>query len=173
MKRVLLISAFAFVAFELSPAMGSDAVQVSDAKKYDEKQTKPKGEDRTMRRRNGGGHSKQAFMETYDLDGDGRVSEQEFYAARDKGYASRDGNGDGSVSPDEYVAEYEVRLDRQLAEQRDRQLKQAYVRFGVLDDDKNGVMTLEEFKKTGKRMFDRLDSNKDGLVDDKDEAERY
>ncbi|MEL6686298.1 MAG: hypothetical protein AAFP97_01605 [Pseudomonadota bacterium] len=123
--------------------------------------------------RNRGGHSKGAFYEAYDSDGDESVSVAEYVSMREKGYIARDINGDDQVLPDEYVAEYEARLDQQLAEQRDRQLKQAYVRFNVLDKDKDGIISREEFHSSGMRMFTRLDTNEDKVVDENDTAERF
>lgn len=166
MKRLLMSGAVMIAALEMSAC--ATTAQTTDGDMASAAQ-----QERPVRRRGGGGHSKDAFLEGYDLDGDGRVSEAEFYAARDQGYDLRDMDRDGGVAPDEYVAEYEGRLDQDLAEQRDRQLKQAYVRFDVLDDDKDGVMTREEFRNSGKRMFDRLDTNGDGVVDQGDTTERY
>jgi hypothetical protein len=165
MKKLFLISAVAIAGLNVSASasMEEEKAKSVEAKKQTEQ----------PRRQRRGGHSKEAFMETYDSNNDGHVSTEEFYQKRDMGYDSRDIDGNGTVVSDEYVAEYENRLDKQLAEQRDRQLKQAYVRFDVLDGDKNDVMTREEFKAAGKRMFDRLDTNKDGVIDDKDSAERF
>ncbi|MET1755518.1 hypothetical protein ABVV53_08605 [Novosphingobium sp. RD2P27] len=119
------------------------------------------------------GHSKDAFMSAYDTNGDGKVSSAEFIAIRGPQHGSFDLNGDGKVDEEEYVTEYKTRLERDLAERREMQLKQAHVRYGVLDTDKNKNMTLAEFNDSGKRMFSRLDSNKDGVVDQNDGAENY
>ncbi|MEM6626804.1 MAG: hypothetical protein AAF719_08880 [Pseudomonadota bacterium] len=124
-------------------------------------------------RRNLGGHSKVRFVERYDDDGDGAVAIEEFMAAREAGYNDRDFNGDGAVHVDEYVSEYEARLEQELAEQHERQVKQAHVRFGFLDSDDDEVMTLEEFHASGDRMFTRLDTNGDGVVNDEDTAESF
>jgi Ca2+-binding EF-hand superfamily protein len=45
-----------------------------------------------------------------------------------------------------------------------RQVRQADVRFGVLDSDKSGAITKSEFDYSGWRMFGVHDSNKDGVV---------
>ena len=45
-----------------------------------------------------------------------------------------------------------------------RQLRQADVRFGVLDTDKSGGITPAEFEYSGWRMFVTHDTNKDGAV---------
>ena len=123
--------------------------------------------------RRGGGHSKDDFFNTYDMDGDGVVTMADFMEVRDLGYRDRDADGDSKVVADEYVAEYTVRLDADLAATRKGQINQAWVRFEVLDTDKDGILTQEEFQATGKRMFDRLDTNKDGIVDSDDTKEAY
>lgn len=123
--------------------------------------------------RRGGGHSKDDFFNTYDLDGDGVVTMADFMEVRDLGYRDRDADGDNKVVAEEYVAEYTARLDADLAATRKGQISQAWVRFEVLDTDKDGILTQEEFQATGKRMFDRLDTNKDGIVDGNDTKEAY
>ncbi|AQR74322.1 hypothetical protein [Sphingomonas sp. LM7] len=74
--------------------------------------------------------------------------------AADAFIAAWDGNCDGGISKDEYVGEYAARLDKQLAassrteearrEERTRQIRQTHVRFGVLDTDKDGVITAAD-----------------------------
>ena len=53
-------------------------------------------------------------------------------------------------------------------EEQQRQMRQAKVRFGVLDTDKNGSISLEEFMATGLSMFKMHDRNQDGVVDEVD-----
>lgn len=119
------------------------------------------------------GHSKDAFFDKYDIDGDGRVTEAEFMTEREIGYRRRDANGDGQVHSEEYVSEYEVRLLKQMENQRKRQIDQADFRFTVLDKDEDGNLSLDEFNASGSRMFSTLDSNEDGVVDELDDAENY
>ena len=121
----------------------------------------------------GGGHEKADFMADYDANGDGAVTLAEFSAERQAGYNLRDANGDGSVHEEEYVAEYEVRLEQDLASRREMQIKQAHVRFDVLDKDDDEAMTFDEFNASGSRMFSALDTNEDGVVDDADTAEAF
>ena len=124
-------------------------------------------------RRRTGGHSKGGFIDSYDTNGDGEVDMAEFVAERDAGYARRDNNGDGVVHQEEYVAEYEVRLDEQLEERRERSIDAANFRFTVMDTNDDEVMSIEEFHASSKRMFTRLDTNGDGIVNDEDTAERF
>lgn len=119
------------------------------------------------------GHGKGDFMETYDLNKDGKVTSDEFSAQRGESYKGLDLDQDGQVNEMEYVTEYNFRLDQEQAEQRARQIRQAHVRFGVLDADKNAAMSAAEFKESGARMFSRLDTNSDGVVDSKDTAKSF
>lgn len=109
-------------------------------------------------------HTKERFMQQYDSDGDGKVSKEEFLAARVISHEEKDLNGDGVVTAAEYVAEWEVRLDKQLAAQREASVKQAYVRFGVLDKDEDNDMTIDEFNASGDRTFGMYDTDGDGVV---------
>ncbi|GGN60685.1 hypothetical protein GCM10011349_42570 [Novosphingobium indicum] len=120
-----------------------------------------------------GGHSKTAFMEAYDANGDGKVSNEEFTAKRADKYKTFDLDGDGNVEEAEYVGEYQGRLDVDLARRRAMQIKQAHVRYGVLDTDEDKNMTIGEFNESGDRMFKRLDTNGDGVIDEMDSADYY
>lgn len=119
-------------------------------------------------------HARDTFIKEQDLNGDGAVSKDEFKAGREKQFAGIDANRDGALSHDEYVGEFTARLTKRLAastdtaekkeEERVRQLRQADVRFGVLDTDKSGGITPAEFEYSGWRMFVVHDTNKDGAV---------
>ena len=119
-------------------------------------------------------HARDTFIKEQDLNGDGVVTKEEFKAGREKQFAKIDANHDGALSHDEYVGEFTARLTDRLAastdtaekkeEERVRQLRQADVRFGVLDTDKSGGITPAEFEYSGWRMFVTHDTNKDGTV---------
>jgi hypothetical protein len=109
-------------------------------------------------------HTKEAFMDSNDEDGDGIVRKQEFLAIREVSHAEKDLNRDGIVTEAEYVAEWEQRLDKQMAKQREASVRQAYVRYRSLDKDKNNNMTLTEFHVSGNRSFNYYDTNGDGMV---------
>lgn len=119
------------------------------------------------------GHSKVEFLKTYDTNLDGKVSRAEYDAKRREDYGRTDADKDGAVVESEYVGEYAARLDAELAATRKRQLDQAKVRFGVIDTDKSGKMTSAEYDAIATRTFGRLDTNKDGLVDDTDTAKGH
>lgn len=119
-------------------------------------------------------HEGSAFIHDYDSDHDGQVTRAEFDAVRLIRFQTTDANKDGWVSEDEYVGEYRTRLERQLAasdrseeermEERQRQIRQAHVRFGVLDKDKDLKMTQREYDASGTRAFTEQDNDQDGTI---------
>ena len=119
-------------------------------------------------------HARDTFIKEQDTNGDGSVGKEEFKVGREKQFAGIDANHDGELSHDEYVGEFTARLTKRLAastdtaekkeEERVRQLRQADVRFGVLDSNKSGGITLAEFEYSGWRMFVTHDTNNDGAV---------
>ncbi|MCD7098086.1 EF-hand domain-containing protein [Stenotrophomonas sp. MMGLT7] len=113
-------------------------------------------------------HSAEGFLALYDGNGDGKVDKAEYDRDRDAQFARSDRNRDGVLDQDEYLAEYEERLDRRIATLDQGEDKQAHVRFGVLDADKDGAMTFAEYQASGKRTFDMADRNHDGTVDEAD-----
>lgn len=119
-------------------------------------------------------HEHSAFIADYDLDKDGKVTAQEFQSVRAQRYAATDANKDGGVDETEYVEEYRARLEAQLAasdesaerkeEQRARQIRQAHVRFDVLDKDKDGKISAAEYDASGQRAFAEQDGDGDGVI---------
>ncbi|MGE6331613.1 EF-hand domain-containing protein [Stenotrophomonas sp. NPDC077659] len=110
-------------------------------------------------------HTAAGFLELYDETGDGKVDRAEYQRVRDAQFARTDSNGDGQLSLDEYLAEFETRVDRRIDAMDQGGVRQVHVRFGVLDADKDGHMTFAEYQVSGKRLFETADRNKDGVVD--------
>lgn len=117
-------------------------------------------------------HDRDTFIKEQDLNGDGRVSKEEYALGREREFMRMDADHDGKVSHDEYVADFTARLPALLAalpadrrdEARQRELRQVEVRFGVLDSDKSGGITAPEFAYSGWRMFIHHDTDHDGVV---------
>ncbi|ATQ44746.1 hypothetical protein [Caulobacter mirabilis] len=119
-------------------------------------------------------HGQSDFIRDYDSNKDGTVTSAEFEAVRTARLKAMDLDGDGRVSEAEYIGEYATRLDAKLAAStasaeekaatREGQLKQAKVRYDVLDGDKNGDLTAAEFAASGKRAFAEQDGDGDGVV---------
>ena len=104
---------------------------------------------------------RQGFIKDYDQNGDGDN-------ARAAHLRAMDSNQDQRIDEVEYVQEFVARMTEEQKEHRTKQLKQAHVRFGVLDKDKDGDLTVKEFAVSGTRMFAGWDLNKDGVINEKD-----
>lgn len=72
------------------------------------------------------------------------------------------------INLDQYIAYEQARITDLMKQRREMSLKQTYVRYGILDADKNQKMTLKEFQASGMRTFDEMDKNKDGLINEQD-----
>ncbi|GHC97400.1 hypothetical protein GCM10007320_52130 [Pseudorhodoferax aquiterrae] len=121
--------------------------------------------------RPGGGHGLDAFLGSYDANRDGQVTRAEFDAIRLQRFQAADTNGDGWLSEAEYVAEYEGRLKRQYFDTGrqpdaayENNIKQAHVRFGIVNRARDGQFTWAEDQAIADKTFTGLDSNGDGIV---------
>ena len=115
-------------------------------------------------------HRKLVFVNQYDLDGDWSLYADEFDHARQKRFNNTDENQDGVVNEEEYVFEYNNRLDIQLKKDRKAQVQQTIVRFNALDKNENDMMEWQEYEASGLRSFTRYDVNEDGNIDIQDPA---
>jgi hypothetical protein len=120
-----------------------------------------------------GGHSLSAFIGGFDANRDGVVTRAEYDAVRKQRFTAADTNHDGSLGEDEYVAEFEGRLKQQYAGRAQddgfaASIKQAHVRFKILDADHDGKLTMEEETAIAEKTFKRTDTNGDGKIDNAD-----
>lgn len=109
-------------------------------------------------------HNIKGFLELYDESGEGVVTRLDYQRQRDASFDTTDVNGDGKLSLEEYQDEFETRLDRQANRVREAQIKQAHVRFNVLDTDKDKAISLDEYLASGLRTFKRWDTNGDNTI---------
>lgn len=109
-------------------------------------------------------HSFKGMLIKYDDNGDNVITPQEITLVRKNIWNLADDNNNGWISEQEYLYEFEDRMDAQIAKNRKSAIKQTYVRFDILDKDKNGEMTLEEYQASGHRSFNRFDTDKNAIV---------
>ena len=122
------------------------------------------------------------FFEEYDTNADGVVTKEEFRGAGEV-FKLLDKNGDGSIKPDELGLPADYRPDpnakKRRARNRERDTDRAggrgdrrrggglMQRIARMDADKDGKVTREEWQGQ-EAMFDRLDRNKDGVLNEAD-----
>ena len=109
-------------------------------------------------------HTREGMFSKYDSDGNAIVSLEEFDLARKADFVRSDINQNGSVDEEEYVIEFEDRLDTHILETRSSSVKQAGRRFKALDINDDGKMTFAEYQRSGHQMFKRWDTGDDGYV---------
>lgn len=113
-------------------------------------------------------HTMKGLLSIYDANDDKAVTADEFTNERRSVFYLADSNKDGVLSSQEYLAEFEDRIDQTINTNRRAQIKQTYVRFAALDDNKDKKMTFDEFQLSGKRIFTRWDKNEDGVISNAD-----
>ncbi|MDX3774651.1 EF-hand domain-containing protein [Chromatiaceae bacterium AAb-1] len=74
----------------------------------------------------------------------------------------------GCATSDVVAAELTAEQQAQLEAERAGHLRQTHVRFNALDKDEDGYISWEEFKRSGDRAFEHLDTNKDGRISKED-----
>jgi EF hand len=122
-----------------------------------------------------GGHGQSAFIGSYDANRDGVVTRAEYDAIRKQRFESGDKNRDGFLSEEEYVAEFTLRLKQQYLDENrqpdqayENSIKQAHVRFAVVDRDRDGKFSRAEDLAIADRTFKGADTNGDGRVTQED-----
>lgn len=96
------------------------------------------------------------MLEKADADGDGNITKAEFTDARAKIFARLDRNGDGYLTKDD-VPSFAARRNANGGRLQQAQL--------MLDKDGDGRISRDEFVNSPSLLFDRADTNHDGVVD--------
>lgn len=115
------------------------------------------GENRGKRGHHGRrGQMARMFMERFDTDRDGKVTQEEIDAKADAMFTAADSDGNGSVT----LEEFKVAYAKEFSERRVRA-------FQRLDRDGDGKVTEEEYNRRAERMLDRMER-----ADDDDDGKR-
>ncbi len=93
------------------------------------------------------------WIQRLDGNGDGLLQKSEFQAFLDTQFEAADADKDGALSQEEMRGQFAAMRDQHFEE-----------RFAALDVDKSGGLTAEEMKGRSPRMFERADTDKDGIV---------
>lgn len=72
------------------------------------------------------------------------------------------------VDQQQFIAFENQKLDEMIQSHRDASIKQAHVRFGVINKNKDDKISLKEFQDLGLKSFENFDKNADGLVNAED-----
>ncbi|MEO3431326.1 hypothetical protein AAFN88_20890 [Pelagibius sp. CAU 1746] len=107
-------------------------------------------------KRHGGGRMLR-MMESFDANGDGKLSQEEIDTSRAERFGRFDGDSDQSLTLQEYE---QLWLDAM----RERMVRA----FQRLDRDGDAQVTAEEFKRPFAKMVQRKDRNGDGVIDRND-----
>ena len=67
----------------------------------------------------------------------------------------------------EQRAERETRRTEKADERAAKRAERTKARFDGMDADNNGTISEDEYKASGERMFDRMDRNNDGILNDR------
>ena len=110
----------------------------------------------------GGGHGRAGghmfrMMESFDLNNDGKLSQEEIDQSRGDRFGKFDANGDKTLTLGEYE---QLWLDAMREVMVDR--------FQDLDADGDATVTAEEFARPFQKMVERRDRNGDGVIDRQD-----
>ena len=93
----------------------------------------------------------------YDTNKDGFVDRSEWGAGQEARFKLLDTNNDGKLSKDELFV-------GNGAPPSDRQIRSQATYFGLLDADKDGIVSKAEFLAQAERNFARCDPDKDGRI---------
>jgi Ca2+-binding EF-hand superfamily protein len=104
-----------------------------------------------MARHEGG--QPQELWKQYDLNGDGKITREEFMAVRAVCFARHDASGTGMLTR----ADVKRFSSPQTADRIDAE-------FSRLDLDGDGLVSREEFDRDSDRVFRQLDTNSDGVI---------
>ena len=105
------------------------------------------------------GHRGERIFKMLDANGDGQITKAEITAKQKAEFEAADTNKDGVLSKQEMIAAATAKMAKRIEARVDRMMSKK-------DSDKDGSLSLTEMEAGShmERMFDRLDTNHDGVV---------
>ena len=100
-------------------------------------------------------------LKQFDANKDGTLTKEELTAGIEAKINENDKDGDGAITLEEFKAEW--------AKQTERNMVRAYQ---YIDPNGDGKVTLEELTERSERVFERMDRNDDGKLDESDRPEK-
>ena len=100
-----------------------------------------------------GGKRAQKMFDRLDVNGDGRITQEEAQGLRDQRFARMDANGDGRVT-----------LSEMQDAGRKRRAERMAKRFEKMDANGDGSLARSEYEDLAVRRFQRMDANGDGAL---------
>jgi Ca2+-binding EF-hand superfamily protein len=109
-----------------------------------------------------GGRLFERLLSRLDKDGDGALSAAEGQAVAERMFEHRDGNGDASLTRDEFMA---TRGGGRLSAEQKAKLEAFRAqRFGEMDKNGDGQVSAEEYFNAVQGRFEAADADHDGRV---------
>ena len=102
----------------------------------------------------------EATFESMDDNDDGKISQDEHFAAASRMFEKMDTNADLQVTAAEMTAAHQ----RVTGKKAQKTELTAAEKIKVLDTDGDGVLTSEEHAAGARSMFDKMDADKDGYL---------
>jgi len=109
-------------------------------------------------------HSKSGMLTKYDLNKDQKITWVEYKQKRDLDFARIDEDSNNELTNDEYVAEFEDRLDTQIEKVKATEVAKSTPLFSKLDKNGDKQITLAEFQLYALVNFAYFDTDNNGKV---------
>jgi Ca2+-binding EF-hand superfamily protein len=101
-----------------------------------------------------------AKFQMMDKNGDGKISAEEHEEGAEEMFKKMDANGDGKVT----IVEMDTAHEKMMGKAGGKPRMTSSEKIKVIDTNKDGVVSEDEFEESSKVMFEKLDTNKDGYV---------
>ena len=146
------------------PTFTSSTKSTLTAEEKAEKQRKRKLRNATRLVRMPTTHSKKGMLTKYDLNDDKQITWAEYQQKRAIDFARADEDSNNELTNDEYVAEFEDRLDSQIDKVKANELAKGTPLFSTLDKNSDHHITLAEFHLDALVNFAYFDTDNNGQV---------